>query len=133
VYAAIIIKMAAYCLRTLSASENIEEKMEVKLYCGNMSYGTTEDELRTLFAEAGTVVTVDVIKDRSTGDSKGFAFITMASQADATKAISLLNGKDVNGRALTVNTAKAREERPGGFRPGGGPNRHGHSGSNNRY
>jgi len=76
-----------------------------------MSYDTTEDQLRAMFAEAGTVTAVDVIKDRDTGSSKGFAFITMASQADAAKAISTFNGKDVSGRPLTVNTARPREER----------------------
>ncbi len=104
--------------------------MEVKLYVGNMSYDTTEAELRTMFAEAGTVVTVDVIKDRMTGTSKGFAFITMGSQAEAAKAISMFNGKEVGGRSLTVNTAKPREERSGGGRPYQGSNR---GGSNRRY
>lgn len=107
--------------------------MEVKLYVGNMSYDTTEDQLRTMFAEAGSVVQVDVIKDRDTGTAKGFAFITMGSQADAAKAISLFNGKEVGGRALTVNTAKPREERSGGGRPFNGANQRGRGGSNNRY
>lgn len=102
--------------------------MEVKLYVGNMSYNTTEDELRTMFAEAGTVVTVDVIKDRDTGTSKGFAFITMSSQADAQKAISMFNGREVGGRALTVNAARPREERGSG----GGGNRYGNSGNRGR-
>jgi cold-inducible RNA-binding protein len=97
--------------------------MEVKLYVGNMSYDTTEDNLRTMFA-------VDVIKDRDTGNPKGFAFIAMGSQADAAKAISMFNGKEVGGRPLTVNTAKPREERSGGGgRSFGSSNR----GSNNRY
>lgn len=102
--------------------------MEVKLYVGNMSYDTTEDQLRTMFGEAGSVVAVDVIKDRDTGNPKGFAFITMASQADAAKAISMFHGKEVSGRPLTVNTARPREERSGGgnFRSGSG-------GSNRRY
>jgi len=109
--------------------------MEVKLYCGNMSYDTTEEQLRTLFAEAGAVQAVDIIKDRTTGTPKGFAFITMASQAEAAKAITMFNGKEVGGRPLTVNTAKPREERTGG---GGGRNfghsgSGGHRGSNNRY
>jgi cold-inducible RNA-binding protein len=101
-----------------------------------MTYDTTEEQLRTMFAEAGSVITVDVIKDRDTGQAKGFAFITMASQADAAKAITMFNGKDVGGRPLTVNTAKPREERSGGGgryngnRGGGGGNRRGGS---NRY
>jgi len=100
-----------------------------------MTYDTTEEQLRTMFTEAGSVVTVDVIKDRNTGSPKGFAFITMGSQADATNAISMFNGKDVGGRPLTVNTAKPREERPGGGgRSFNGPNNRGRSGgSNNRY
>ena len=97
--------------------------MEVKLFVGNMTYDTTEDTLRTMFAEAGTVVSVDVIKDRNTGMSKGFAFITMSSQADAAKAISLFNGKDIDGRPLKVDTAKAREERPAGGRSYNNSNR----------
>lgn len=113
--------------------------MEVKLYVGNMTYDTTEEQLRTMFAEAGTVVAVDVIKDRDTGTAKGFAFITMGSQADAAKAISLFNGKEVGGRPLTVNTAKPREERSGsgGRSSFGGPAHRGgggrSSGSNSRY
>lgn len=114
--------------------------MEVKLYVGNMTYDTTEDQLRTMFAEAGQVVTVDVIKDRDTGQSKGFAFITMGSQADAAKAIADFNGKEVGGRALTVNTARPREERsgPGGggggrYNSGSGSNSNSNRRTNNRY
>jgi RNA recognition motif-containing protein len=99
-----------------------------------MSYDMTEDQLRTMFAEAGSVVSVDVIKDRDSGSPKGFAFITMGSQADAAKATSMFNGKEVSGRPLTVNTAKPREERPGGGRSfNNGSGNRGHSGSNNRY
>lgn len=90
--------------------------METKLYVGNMSYSTTEDDLRTMFAEAGTVVSIEVIKDRDTGMAKGFAFITMGSQEDATKAVSLFDGKEIDGRALKVNPAKPRVERSGGGR-----------------
>ncbi|MBE0698591.1 MAG: RNA-binding protein [Anaerolineaceae bacterium] len=108
--------------------------MEVKLYVGNMTYDTTEEQLRTMFTEAGPVVAVDVIKDRDTGTAKGFAFITMSNQADAAKAISLFNGKEVSGRPLTVNTAKPREERTGGGgRYNSGPSNRGRSSSNNRY
>lgn len=108
--------------------------MEVKLYVGNLSYETTEEQLRTMFTEAGAVVTVDLIKDRYTGSPKGFAFITMGSQADAAKAISMYNGKEVGGRALTVNTAKPREERPGGGRSFNGPGGHrNRGGSDRRY
>lgn len=86
--------------------------MEAKLYVGNMSPETTEQELRTLFTEAGTVDLVDVIMDRQTGKPKGFAFITMGSQAEAEKAISLFDAKDLKAHTLKVNIAKPREERP---------------------
>lgn len=94
--------------------------MEVKLYVGNLSYSTTGDELRTLFAQAGTVVSADIIMDRMTGTSKGFAFITMSSQAEAQKAISMFNGYSLGNRELKVNAARPKEEtgRGGGF---GGP------------
>ena len=92
--------------------------MDVKLYVGNLSYATTEDELRALFAQAGTVASVALIKDRDTGQSKGFAFVEMSTQAEAQKAISQFNAKDLKDRALTVNLARPREER-GGFSGGG--------------
>ena len=99
--------------------------MDVKLYVGNLSYATTEDELRALFAQAGTVASVALIKDRDTGQSKGFAFIEMATQAEAQKAISQFNAKELGDRALTVNLARPREERGGfgGDRRGGGGRR----------
>ena len=99
-----------------------------------MTYDTTEGELRTMFTEAGSVVAIDMIKDRDTGTPKGFAFITMGSQADAAKAITMYNGKEVNGRPLAVNTAKPREERPSGGRNFSKPNhRKGGSGPKDRY
>lgn len=102
--------------------------MEVKLYVGNLSYSTTEDELRTLFAQAGAVVSVAVIKDRDTGNSKGFGFVEMASQADAQKAISMFNSYRLNDRTLTVNPARPREERGGGGGGFGGGGRGGGGG-----
>jgi len=87
--------------------------MESKLYVGNLSYSTTEDDLRSLFAEAGTIESVALIKDRNTGRSKGFAFVEMSSQAEAEKAISMFNGKTLNERDLTVNIARPRKERSG--------------------
>lgn len=93
--------------------------MEVKLYVGNLSYQTTEDDLRTLFAKAGQVASVAVIKDRDTGNSKGFAFVEMTTQAEAQKAVSMLNGFSLEDRELKVNLAKPREER-GGFGNRGG-------------
>jgi cold-inducible RNA-binding protein len=86
--------------------------MDTKLYVGNISNETTEQDLRTMFTEAGTVGLVDVIKDRQTGNPKGFAFVTMSSQDEADKAISLFNEKNVNDHALRVNIAKPRVERP---------------------
>src|SRR5512136_1859668 len=98
--------------------------MEVKLYVGNLSYATREEELRTLFAQAGTVTSVAVIKDRDTGSSKGFAFIEMSTQAEAQTAIKMFHNYQLGERPLTVNTAKPREERGGfgggGYRSGGG-------------
>jgi cold-inducible RNA-binding protein len=91
--------------------------MESKLYVGNLPYSTTEDELRNLFGQAGTVSSVAVIKDRDTGQSKGFAFVEMSSQVEAEKAISMFNGHSMGQRELKVSLARPREERGGG---GGG-------------
>jgi cold-inducible RNA-binding protein len=91
--------------------------MESKLYVGNLPYSTTEDELRNLFAQAGTVASVALIKDRDTGQSKGFAFVEMSSQVEAEKAISMFNGHSMGQRELKVSLARPREERGGG---GGG-------------
>ena len=103
--------------------------MDVKLYVGNLSYSTTEDDLRTLFAQAGTVASVALIKDRDTGQSKGFGFVEMSTQAEAQKAISQFNAKEFKDRALTVNLARPKEERSSGGGYGG--DRHG--GGNRRY
>ena len=92
--------------------------MEVKLYVGNLSFETSEEDLRTLFAQAGAVASVALIKDRDTGRSRGFAFVEMTTQADAQKAISMYSGHKMNDRDLTVNLAKPREER-GSFGGGG--------------
>ena len=86
--------------------------METKLYVGNLSYNTTEDGLRTMFAQAGTVVSVDMIKDRDTGRMKGFGFVTMGSAEDAQNAIKILNGKMLDNRELKVNIARPREDQP---------------------
>ena len=94
--------------------------MGTKLYVGNLSFDTAEGDLNALFSSMGTVVSCSLIMDRTTGKSRGFAFVEMSSQAEATKAIAELNGKDCGGRALTVNEAKPREERSGG---GGGGRR----------
>jgi len=87
--------------------------MAAKLYVGNLPYSTMEEDLRTLFAQAGTVVSVDVIKDRDTGRSKGFAFVEMSSQSEAEQAIKLFNGYELENRQLKVNPARPKEERSG--------------------
>ena len=92
--------------------------MEVKLFVGNLAFSTNEDELRTLLAQAGTVNSVELIKDRSTGESKGFAFVVMGSQADAAKATQMFNGYTLGDRAIKVDTAHAREESGRGGYPG---------------
>jgi cold-inducible RNA-binding protein len=99
--------------------------MPSKLYVGNLSFDTTENELQDLFAGAGTVQEVILIQDKMTGRSKGFGFVTMATPDEAKKAISQINGKNVGGRALTVNEARPKEDRPAGgprrdFGGGGG-------------
>src|SRR3989442_13456885 len=82
-----------------------------KLYVGNLTYGMTDTDLQNLFGPFGTVESAQIIMDRDTGRSKGFGFVEMGSSAEATAAINALNQQDVNGRKLTVNEAKPREER----------------------
>lgn len=114
--------------------------METKLYVGNLSYNTSEDDLRALFAEAGTVTSVALIKDRESGRSKGFAFVEMSTQSELEEAIKILNGKMVDNREIKVNIARPPEDRrssgyrdrsdKGGFRDrnkrnrGSGPRRY---------
>ena len=102
--------------------------MGTKLYVGNLSFNTTENELQELFSQAGTVQEVTLMQDKFTGKSRGFAFVTMSSEDDAQNAISKLNGQTVEGRALTVNEARPREQRP----PGGGGGR-GYGGGGGGY
>lgn len=101
--------------------------MEAKLYVGNLSYDTTEDELRTLFAGAGTVASVVLIRDRDTGRSKGFAFVEMATDAEADHAMHMFNGATLDNRELKVDKARPQEDRAAGN--GGRSNRGGYSGS----
>lgn len=103
--------------------------MEAKLYVGNLAYSTTEADLETLFAQAGTVKSVAVIKDRDSGRSKGFAFVEMSTQEEAQAAISMLDGKEFQERMLKVNLARPREEGGGG----GGGRRGGGRGGERRY
>jgi cold-inducible RNA-binding protein len=94
--------------------------MGTKLYVGNLPFNTTENELQELFSQAGAVQEVTLMQDRFTGKSRGFAFVTMGSEEDAQNAISKLNGQAMEGRPLTVNEARPREQRaPGGGGRGG--------------
>jgi RNA recognition motif-containing protein len=93
--------------------------MSTKLYVGNLSFDITENDLRDMMAQHGPVNEVSVIMDKVTGRARGFAFVTMNTQEGATAAIAALNGKDFQGRALTVNEARPREERAGGGGRGG--------------
>jgi len=105
------------------------------MFVGNLSFNTTENDLNDAFAAHGTVTETNLMMDRTTGRSRGFAFVTMSTPEEAQKAIEALNGKSIDGRALTVNIAKPREERPGGgggrreFGGGGG----GGGGARSRY
>ena len=94
--------------------------MSTKLFVGNLSFNTTENDLQDAFAAHGTVVETNLMMDRVSGRPRGFGFVTMSSAEEAQKAIDALNGKEIDGRALTVNIARPREERPGG---GGGGRR----------
>ena len=91
-----------------------------KLYVGNLSFNTTETDLQDFFAQAGPVTEVMLVQDKFTGKSRGFAFVTMATDADAQNAITQFHGKPMDGRNLTVNEARPREDRGGGGGGGGG-------------
>lgn len=100
------------------------------IFVGNLSYATTESELESAFGEYGAVERVSVVRDRDTGQSRGFAFVEMTNSAEANNAIKALNGREVNGRAINVNEARPREQRGaggggygGGRGPGGGGGR----------
>ena len=105
--------------------------MSMKLYVGNLSFQTSSEELQQLFAQAGTVESANVVEDRETGRSRGFGFVEMATKEEGEAAIQQFNGKEMNGRSLTVNEARPREDRGGGGRGGyggGGGNRGGGGG-----
>lgn len=111
--------------------------MEAKLYVGNLPYTTVDADLQTLFSQAGTVKSAQVIRDRASGRSKGFGFVEMSSSDEAQSAITMFHGKDFSGRPLTVNLARPREDRPGGgggggFRNSGGGRRPGGNGDRDR-
>src|SRR5215831_19739543 len=99
-----------------------------KLYVGNLTFGVRDEDLQQRFSEFGTVTSAKVMMDRDTGRSKGFGFVEMGSDAEAQAAIRGMNGKSVDGRALVVNEARPREERPGGGFGGGGGGRRGGGG-----
>ena len=101
------------------------------IFVGNLSFGATEDAVRALFEPFGTVERVNIITDRDTGQPRGFAFVEMSGNADADRAISALNGKDLDGRALNVNEARPKEDRGGGGGNRGGGGRGG--GRGNRW
>jgi cold-inducible RNA-binding protein len=108
--------------------------MSNKLFVGNLSFNTTENDLQDAFAAFGTVTETNLMMDRMTNRPRGFGFVTMSSAEEAQKAIEGLHGKDLDGRALTVNVAKPREERPAGGRRefGGGGGGGGYRGGGNR-
>ncbi len=106
----------------------VKHHMSNKLFVGNLSFDTTENDLQDAFAAHGTVMETNMMTDRATGRPRGFGFITMSTPEEAQKAIAALNGSQLGGRALTVNVAKPREERAGGggrreFRVSGNSNR----------
>src|SRR5262245_1936809 len=116
--------------------------MSMKLYVGNLSFGTTEDYLHQLFSQVGTVDSATMVTDRDTGRSRGFGFVEMSSQSEGEAAIAKFNGAEFDGRSLTVNEAKPRESRGGGFGSGrgggfgagrGGGGRGGFGGGRSRY
>jgi len=94
--------------------------MSTKLFVGNLSFNTTENDLSDAFAAHGTVVEANLMMDRMSGRPRGFGFVTMSSAEEAQKAIDALNGQQLDGRALTVNVARPREDRPPGGGGGGG-------------
>jgi cold-inducible RNA-binding protein len=112
--------------------------MSVKLYVGNLSFQTTQQDLEELFSQAGQVESVSIVTDRDTGQPRGFAFVEMSGNAEAQAAIQALDGREVDGRALKVNEARPKEDRGrrggfgGGGRSGGGGGRGGYGGGGGR-
>ena len=106
--------------------------MSNKLFVGNLSFKVTENDLQDMFAEHGSVTEANLMSDRMTGRPRGFGFVTMSSAQEADSAVNALNGKSVDGRALTVNIARPREDRSGGGERSYGGGR-GNSGGRSRY
>jgi RNA recognition motif-containing protein len=119
---------AAHWGRWCAGSFSLEAHMGKKLYVGNLTYGVTDSTLLQMFEPHGTVQSAQIIMDRETGRSKGFGFVEMGSDQEAQAAIAALNGKEVDGRSLTVNEAKPRAEGGGGGRGGSGGSRGGYGG-----
>jgi RNA recognition motif-containing protein len=115
-------------LQKATVCRTVEIIMSNKLFVGNLSFDTTENDLQDAFAAHGTVTETNLMMDRMTNRPRGFGFVTMSTAEEAQKAIDALNGKDMGGRALTVNVAKPREERA----PGGGGARREYSGGGGR-
>ena len=107
--------------------------MSSKLFVGNLSFNTTENDLQDAFAAHGSVVEANLMMDRMTGRARGFGFVTMSTPEEAEKAIAALNGAQMDGRALTVNIARPREDRPAGGGGGGGARRSGGGGGGGGY
>ena len=107
--------------------------MNNKLFVGNLSFQTTENDLNDAFAAHGSITEVNLMMDRTTNRSRGFAFVTMSTDEEAQKAIAAMNGVDLGGRSITVNIAKPREERPSGGRREYGGGGGGYRGNRNRY
>jgi RNA recognition motif-containing protein len=106
--------------------------MSMKLYVGNLAFRTSSEDLQQLFSQAGTVESASVVEDRDTGRSRGFGFVEMASKEEGEAAIAQFNGKDLDGRNLTVNEARPREDRGGRGGGGGGGGRGGYGGGGGR-
>ena len=107
-------KLDSTLLLIFPIREKVNNFMSAKLYVGNLSFNTTTQDLEDMCGEFGTVESANIIEDRETGRSRGFAFVEMSSNEEAQNAISALNGKEIDGRSLTVNEAKPREDRGGG-------------------
>jgi cold-inducible RNA-binding protein len=115
-------------LRKVTVNRLVKHHMNNKLFVGNLSFDTTENDLQDAFAAHGTVTEANLMMDRTTNRPRGFGFVTMSSDAEAQKAMEALNGKELGGRALTVNIARPREERSGGGGGGGGRREYGGGG-----
>jgi RNA recognition motif-containing protein len=103
--------LATFLTASIEDTGESETKMEAKLYVGNLSKSTTQDELKTLFAQAGEVTLAEVIKDRKSGESRGFAFVTMSAPSEADKAVSMFDSYSLSDQTLKVSLAKPREQR----------------------